>query len=188
MARGERGEARIGYPLTATSLTSSRGVWVICQNTSNTHTHTPLPLLSTSNYHRHQYFRISVHCVCRFCPVFQLPPAALPPFTIQTASLRSSALRHEGGYNVRCASGPAWQPPPTLAQHLGGINFLPLAAPTLLYCRPSRPSSVHRSKGQQGHVSSFLSCVLAVFLPPSGFPTLDPVIIHTSKSSPFLQM
>lgn len=149
MARGERGEARIGYPLTATFLTSSRGVWVISQNTSNSHTFThPSLLLSMINYHRHQYFRISVHCehvyvfvcMCGFCPVFRLPSAALPPFTIHTASLRSSTLRREGGHVVRCARGLAWYPLPTLAQHLGGINFLPLAVPTLSFCRHSRPS------------------------------------------------
>lgn len=171
--------------MTTTFLTSSRGVWVICQNTSNTHTNTPLPLLSMSIGINISGLVSIVSRVC-VCPVFQLPPAARPPFTIQTASLRGSALRHEGGYNVRCASGPSWHPPPTLAQHLGGINFLPLTGPALSY---RRPSCVHRSKGQQGHFSSFLSCVLAVFLPPSGFPpTLDPVIIHTSKSSPFPQM
>lgn len=74
----------------------------------------------------------------------------------------------------------------TLAQHLGGINFLPLTVPALLFCRPS---SIHRSKGQQGHVSSFLSCFfLALSLPPAGCNILDPVIIHASKSSPFPQM
>ena len=104
------------------------------------------------------------------CPVFQLPPAARPPFTIQTASLRGSALRHERGHNVRRASGPSWPPP---RQHWhntwGGLTSCLSLGPALSY---RRPSCVHTSKGQQGHFSSFLSCVLAVFLPPSGFPSL----------------
>lgn len=47
----------------------------------------------------------------RFCPkCFRQPPAALPPLTIQTASLRGSTLRSEGGFDVRCVCGVAWHP------------------------------------------------------------------------------
>lgn len=103
-----------------------------------------------------------------FLPCVSATTCSPPTFTIHTASLRGSTQRREGGHVVCCASGLAWHPPPALAQHLGGINFLPLTVPVLSFCRPSRPSSVHKSKGRQGHFSSFLSCVLAVFLPPSG--------------------
>lgn len=183
---GKGVEARIGYPLTATFLASSRGVWVICQSTSNTHT----PACPSLCFHWATTMGIDISglvsvvplclCVCMharahgFCPeCFRLPPAALPPLAIQTASLRGSTLRRlgrGGGLDVCCASGLAWHPLPTLAQHLGGINFLPHTVPALLFCRPSCPSSVQRSKGQQGHFSSFLSSVLAVSRPPPGFP------------------
>lgn len=161
------------------------------------HTQTHLSLPSMSNYYRHQYFRISVHSasvwVCvymyRFCPkCFRLPPAALPPFTIQTAYLRACTLRRD----VCCASALAWHPLPTLAQHLGGINFLPRSVLPLLFCCPARSLSLSTDPGGwQGHVSSFLSCVHAVSIscsPSLRPPFLDPIIIHTSKSFPFPQM
>lgn len=183
--------------MTATFLTSNRGVWVICQTTSDSHA-PPSLLLSGSFYRRHQYFRISGHCVhlcvcmCRFCAALRRPSAALPPSTIHTASLRSSTLRHgwQGGVHVvRCARGLARYPLPMLAQHLGGINFLPLAVATLSFCRPSRPPFRPQIPGSTR--SLFIFSFMCPCCPPSlplAAHILDPVIIRTSKSSLFPQM
>lgn len=121
----------------------------------------PSLLSSMSNYRKHQCFRIKVHCVQAdfslfFCHL-QPPPAP--------AYLRSSILRNEGEGGTWCplCQGVRLVPPANAGTTPGGINFLPLAEPMLSFCHPSRPPSIHRSQGQWGYVSSFLSCVLAVF-------------------------
>lgn len=118
-------------------------------------------------------------CAGRFFPYFfcHLLP---PPFS--TAHLRSSILRNKRGTWCPLCQRVSLVPPANAGTTPGGINFLPLAVPMLSFCRPSRPPSVHRSQGQRGHVSSFLSCVLAGSpppLPPLAVPILDPVITHT---------
>lgn len=174
----ERGEARIGYPLTVNFLTSNRGVWVICQTTSESHA-PPSLLLSGSIYRRHQYFRISGHCVhlcvcmCRFCAALRRPSAALPPSTIHTASLRRSTLRHgwQGGEGGMLSAVPEGRPgTPCQRWHntWGGLTSCLWLWPHFHFAAPPALLSVPRSRGQQGHFSSFLSCVLAVLLPPSG--------------------
>ena len=56
-----------------------------------------------------------------------------PPTPHYSDSLfKGSTLRRD----VCCASGPAWHPLPTLAQHLGGISFLPRTVAALLFRRP----------------------------------------------------
>lgn len=61
--------------------------------------------------------------------------------------------------------------PGTPCQHWhntwGGLTSCLSLCPHFHFAAPLTPLSIHRSRGQQGHFSSFLSCVLAVFLPPS---------------------
>lgn len=88
-----------------------------------------------------------------------------------------------GGHDVRCARGLAWHPLQTLAQHLGGINFLRLAVPTLSFHPLTLPSTDPRVNKVTFHL--FFHVPLPSSSLPLAGPILDPVIIHTSKSSPF---
>lgn len=142
----------------------------------------PSLLSSMSNYRKHQYFRIRVHCVrADFSLTFFFCHLQPPPFS--TAYLRSSILRNEGGTWCPLCQRVSLVPPANAGTTPGGINFQPLAVPMLSFCRPSRPPSIHRSQGQRGHVSYFLSCVLAVF-PPSCW--LCPFCNHTHTSKSLL--
>lgn len=111
---------------------------------------------------------------------FFLPSAAPPP---PPAYLRSSILRNGGGTWCPLCQRVRLVPPANAGTTPGGINFLPLAEPMLSFCHPSRPPSIHRSQGQWGYVSSFLSCVLAVFPLPAGCAHSGSCNhTHTSKS------
>lgn len=205
---GKGGEARIGYPLTATFLASSRGVWVICQNTANTHTHTgvPLPLLSVSNYHGHQYFRISVRCACVFVCVHacactwvlsQVFSAATcsPPTSYYSDSL-FKGLRTEASEGARGMGGlmsavPVGRPG-TPCQHWhntwGGLtSCLTLCLHFYFVARLAPPPFMDPRVNKVTFHLFFQVSLLSLPL-PLAFPILGLVIIHTSKFTPFPQM
>lgn len=119
-------------------------------------------------------------CAGRFCPLFSLPSAALPP--LYTAYLRSTTLRNEGGHGVHCARGSAWYPLPTLAQHLGGLTSCLSLCPRFHFAAPTAllPSTDSRVNRVTFHLRFHVS--LQPLPPFPAVPILDPVITHASKS------
>lgn len=150
---GKGVEARIGYPLTATFLASSRGVWVICQNTSNTHTRLPLPLLSLSNYHGHRYSRISVRCASVFvcvhacaCTrvlsrVFSAATCSPPTSCYSDSLFKGLHTEAFGGGGLMSAVPVGW--PGTPCQHWhntwGGLTSCLTLCPHFYFAPPPAP-------------------------------------------------